>query len=63
MVSILMENIAPGLSGELTQWMLEVKAGVLVGNDSASIRDILWDMVCRQAGAASALLLYSADTE
>lgn len=63
MVMIVLENVAPGLRGELTQWLLEVKAGVLVGNINATIRDLLWDKVQAQSFGGSALMLFSADTE
>ena len=63
MVLFVVENVPPGLRGELTQWLLEVKAGVLVGNISASIRDLLWEKLRKQAGSGAALMLCSADTE
>ena len=58
-----MDNASPGLRGELTRWLLEVKPGVFVGKTSASVREKLWEKVQRDADADGALLLYSSDSE
>lgn len=38
-----------GLRGHLTRWMVEVNAGVFVGNPSRRIRDRLWALLVRQS--------------
>ena len=63
MVVLVMENMPPGLRGEITQWLLETKAGVFVGNISAAVRERIWDKVTQNEAQGSALLLYAADTE
>lgn len=63
MVIILMEKVPKGLRGELTRWLLELRAGVFVGNISALVRDKLWEMVCQKTKGGSAWLLHSAMTE
>ncbi len=63
MIVIVLENAPPGLRGELTKWMLEVKAGTFVGNASAVVRDKLWGKVTGASDAGAALMIYSAQTE
>ena len=59
-----MENVPRSLRGELTRWMLELKAGVFVGKLSARVRDSFWQLTCSKVGqGAWAILLYSARTE
>ena len=58
-----MENAPIGLRGELTRWLLEIKAGVFVGNISASVRDKLWEKVLGKEDDTSALMLFSAKNE
>ena len=63
MVVFVMENVPEKLRGELTRWMLEVKAGVLIGNMRATVRTSLWQKVKEGGGEGSALLIYSFDSE
>lgn len=63
MVIIVTENVKEGLRGELTRWMLEIKAGIFIGNMSAMVRDKLWKEVKASVNSGSALMLYSAQTE
>lgn len=63
MLVIVTENATEKLRGELTRWLLEVKAGVFVGKASAAVREKLWEKVQKDREISGALLLYSADTE
>lgn len=63
MTVLILENVSPGFRGEVTQWLLEIKAGVYVGNISAAVRQRLWKMVNDNVGNGAALLLYSAQNE
>ena len=58
-----MENTSEGFRGELTQWLLEAKAGVFIGNISAAVRERLWHKVLIDDRTGSALMIYSSDTE
>ena len=53
MVVMILESVSPGVRGELTRWMLELRAGVFVGNLSAMVRDKLWELVCARMHAKS----------
>ncbi|MGH9944484.1 MAG: type I-E CRISPR-associated endoribonuclease Cas2e [Pyrinomonadaceae bacterium] len=65
MVVFVLDRASPGVRGELTRWLLELRAGVFVGHVSALVRDKLWEMLClKLRGAKSAaILLYTTDTE
>lgn len=64
MVVIVAHNIPTTLRGELTHWLFEVKAGVLVGNVSALVREKLWEKICAaQSLQDGALMIYTTNTE
>ena len=45
MLVIVLENGPPRLRGRLAIWLLEIRAGVYVGNYAARIRDYIWEQV------------------
>lgn len=45
MLVIVLENAPPRLRGRLAVWLLEVRAGVYVGNYSNKIRAMIWNQV------------------
>ncbi len=63
MVIILLERVTPSLRGELTRWLLELKAGVFVGKVSAMVRERLWHRVCSRMANGGGILVHSADNE
>ncbi|MEU1710095.1 type I-E CRISPR-associated endoribonuclease Cas2e [Streptomyces sp. NPDC005706] len=63
MTVIVLTNCPPGLRGFLTRWLLEISAGVFIGNPSARIRDLLWAEVQQYAGQGRALLAHTTNNE
>ncbi|MET9734470.1 type I-E CRISPR-associated endoribonuclease Cas2e [Streptomyces sp. NPDC006458] len=63
MTVIVLTNCPAGLRGFLTRWMLEISAGVFIGNPSARIRDALWNEVRQYAGQGRALLAHTTNNE
>lgn len=63
MVVMVLERVPTSARGELTRWMLELRAGVFVGDTSAMVRDHLWEMVCSKMKDGAGLLAYNSDTE
>ena len=63
MTVIIVERATPGLRGQLTRWMIEVKAGVFVGTLSARVRDKLWTLVCRRNATGGSIMIVSARNE
>ncbi len=58
MTVIILTACPPGLRGHLTQWLLEISAGVYVGHISTRVRVRLWSRVVEMAGPGRALLVY-----
>jgi CRISPR-associated protein Cas2 len=48
MLVVVLENAPPRLRGRMAVWLLEIRAGVYVGNYSRKVREMLWEQV--QAG-------------
>lgn len=63
MTVIVLTACPAGLRGHLTQWMLEISAGVFVGKLSRRVRERLWAKVRELAGPGRALLVYQARNE
>ena len=63
MIVLIVERATPGLRGQLTRWMLEVRAGVFVGTLSARVRDKLWELVKARNPAGGSLLIARAQNE
>lgn len=64
MVVLIARAVSPGVRGELSRWMLEVDAGVFVGNVPARVRDKLWEKLFWKLGSAgAAIMIYSSRTE
>ena len=45
MMTIVVENAPPRLRGRLAVWLLEVRAGIYVGNYGRRTRERIWDEV------------------
>lgn len=52
-----------GLRGHLTRWMVEVQAGVFVGNPGRRIRDLLWQVLSDRIGSGQVVMVEPAQTE
>ncbi|WP_084546888.1 type I-E CRISPR-associated endoribonuclease Cas2e [Glycomyces arizonensis] len=59
MVVFVLTACPVGLRGHLTQWLLEISAGVFVGKVSRRVRERLWEKVKELAGPGRALMVYS----
>jgi len=63
LVVMVLENAPTSVRGELTRWMLELRAGVFVGDISAAVRDALWQMVCGKLRGGAGMIIYNAANE
>ena len=43
MLVIASETIPPRLRGRLAVWLLQVRAGIYIGNVSAKVREMIWE--------------------
>lgn len=63
MVVMILENVPPGLRGELTRWLIEPHPGVFVGHVNAMVRDRLWEKCCEKKRAGGIVQAWSTNTE
>ena len=63
MLVIVLENAPPRLRGRLAIWLLEVRAGVYVGNYSARVRDYMWNQVEKGIEDGNAVMAWRANNE
>ncbi|RMD94326.1 MAG: type I-E CRISPR-associated endoribonuclease Cas2 [Alphaproteobacteria bacterium] len=60
---IAVTNAPPRLRGRLGVWLLEVRAGVYVGNYSTRVRERIWDQVCSWIDQGDAVMVWAAPTD
>ena len=63
MLVIVVENVPPRLRGRLAVWLLEVRAGVYVGNPGRKIRKMIWENVREGVEHGNAIMAWSTNTE
>ena len=63
MLVIVLENAPPRLRGRLAIWLLEVRAGVYVGNYSAKVRNYIWNQVQEGIESGNAVMAWRAANE
>jgi CRISPR-associated protein Cas2 len=63
MLVIVTKNVLPRVRGRLAVWLLEVRAGVYVGNGSRRVRDMIWEQVETDAEDGNAVMVWSTNTE
>ena len=63
MTIIVLIAAPPGLRGHLTRWLIEISAGVFVGNTSRRVRDRLWEVIVGRIGDGQAVMIEPAGNE
>ncbi len=63
MLVIVLENAPPRLRGRLATWLLEIRAGVYVGNYSAKVRDYIWNQVQEGIEDGNAVMAWRSNNE
>ncbi|MFZ5993462.1 MAG: type I-E CRISPR-associated endoribonuclease Cas2e [Thermodesulfobacteriota bacterium] len=63
MLVIVVENAPPRLRGRLAIWLLEVRAGVYVGNVSRRVREMIWDTIGKGIEDGNVVMAWSTNTE
>jgi CRISPR-associated protein Cas2 len=58
MTVIILTACPEGLRGHLTQWLLEISAGVYIGHINSRIRHRLWSKVTEMAGPGRAIMVH-----
>jgi CRISPR-associated protein Cas2 len=63
MLVIVVENAPDRLRGRLACWLLQVRAGVYVGDVSKKVREMLWAQVEGGLGGGNAIAAWNANNE
>ncbi len=63
MLVIVLENAPPRLRGRLAVWLLEIRAGVYVGNYSVKVRENIWSQVEAGIGEGNAVMAWRSPNE
>jgi len=60
---IVVNNAPPRVRGRLAAWLLEIRAGVFVGDYSARTRDRIWEQVTEYIEEGDAVMVWTAPTD
>ena len=60
---VVTENVPPRLRGRLAIWMLEVRAGVYIGDVSKRTREMIWEQVADGLEEGSAVIAWASSHE
>lgn len=63
MLVVVTENVPPRLRGRLAVWLLEVRAGVYVGDTSRRVREMIWQQVVELAEQGNVVMAWATNTE
>ncbi|MET3814343.1 type I-E CRISPR-associated endoribonuclease Cas2e [Pantoea sp. UYEF8] len=63
MVVIITENVPPRLRGRLAIWLLEVRAGVYIGDVSKRIREMLWEQITVLSETGNVVMAWAMNNE
>jgi len=63
MTVVVTESIPPRLRGRLAIWLLEVRAGVYVGNLSRRVREKIWQYMEADLEEGNVVMAWSTNTE
>lgn len=63
MLVIVLENSPPRLRGRLAIWLLEIRAGVYVGNYSTKVREHIWKQVEQGIEDGNAVMAWRNNSE
>ncbi|EII2511315.1 type I-E CRISPR-associated endoribonuclease Cas2 [Salmonella enterica] len=63
MLVVVTENVPPRLRGRLAVWLLEIRAGVYVGDVSTKIREMIWHQVSVLTEKGNVVMAWATNTE
>lgn len=63
MLVVVTENVPARLRGRLAVWLLEMRAGVYVGDVSKRVREMIWEQCEKLAEEGSVVLAWATNTE
>jgi len=63
MCMVVTEAVPPRLRGRLAVWLVEIRAGVYVGDVSRRIREMIWFQVNKLAEEGNVVMAWGTNTE
>ncbi len=60
---VVTEAVPPRLRGRLAVWLLEVRAGVYIGDVSRRIREMIWEQATELADEGNVVMAWATNTE
>ncbi|MDZ4261293.1 MAG: type I-E CRISPR-associated endoribonuclease Cas2e [Pseudomonadota bacterium] len=63
MLMVITENVPPRLRGRLAIWLLEVRAGVYVGDVTRRVREMIWEQINQMAEEGNVVMAWATNTE
>jgi CRISPR-associated protein Cas2 len=63
MLVVVTENVPPRLRGRLAVWLLEVRAGVYIGDTSRKTREMIWQQIDALAEDGNVVMAWATNTE
>lgn len=63
MLMVVTENVPPRLRGRLAIWLLEVRAGVYVGDVSRRSREMIWQQISRLSETGNIVMAWASNNE
>lgn len=63
MIVVVMENVPPRLRGRLAVWLIEIRAGVYIGDVSERVREMIWENIEQGCEEGNAVMAWTANNE
>lgn len=63
MVVVVTESVPPRLRGRLAIWLLEIRAGVYVGDVSKRVREMIWQQIIQLGGVENIVMAWATNKE
>lgn len=62
-LAVVTENVPPRLRGRLAIWLLEVRAGVYIGDASRRTREMIWQQLAEGHDGGSVVMAWASRSE
>ena len=63
MLVVVTEQVPPRLRGRLAVWLLEIRAGVYVGDSSRKVREMIWQQITVLADEGNVVMAWATNNE
>ncbi|WNN49439.1 type I-E CRISPR-associated endoribonuclease Cas2e [Siccibacter colletis] len=63
MLVVVTENVPPRLRGRLAIWLLEVRAGVYIGDTSRRVREMIWQQINALVEEGNVVMAWAVNNE